>query len=61
MTLTPHIKLLVSSLHVVCGTGGTIRDLLISQLEKLITIGKEAPKVIPSCIIQSEIRIYLYM
>ena len=32
-----------------CGTGGTIGDLLISQLKIVIVVRKEVPKVIPLC------------
>ena len=45
----------VRSIHVkwtTCGTGGTIGDLLISQLKLVITVRKEVPRVIPLCRIQ---------
>ena len=35
-----------------CATGGTIGDLLISQLKIVITVRKEVPRVIPLCRIQ---------
>ena len=47
----------VRSIHVsppcaTCGIGGTIGDLLISQLKIVITVRKEVPRVIPLCRIQ---------